>query len=363
MNTIKNNSEEYSNSFEILSLSINQSLIGISFFDNSKKIITCNEIQEFNQEGFQKTIDFLSKISYDTILIPKNIPLFLKTFLVDCKNNQKRNIISFKSSDYDLENVKTSLFQLNLKNNNDENYNNSFLNHKKFAYLSTKFDFSRSESLKSLGPLINFLIQQTIITNEFSLNQIILQNDSKLVFINTKTLESLQIFKEETHPSLIKGKGKSKEGFSLFNVFESQITTNQGKILLKKWFLNPTFNENLIKYRLETVKDIKDNFGKEDWKNFRNFLKKIYDMGKIVKKFIDVKGKLEDWKKIKSSFESLIKIGSFLKSHNNWKIKEIKIFKKLIEIDLEPIIVINNMIQKCLRLIFLNILIKYLYFF
>lgn len=49
--------------------------------------------------------------------------------------------------------------------------------------------------------------------------------------------------------SLIQGKGKSKEGFSLFKCFEKLCKTYIGKTLLKNWFLSPTYDINVLKYR------------------------------------------------------------------------------------------------------------------
>ena len=85
------------------------------------------------------------------------------------------------------------------------------------------FDYFNPETLQSTGSLVNFLIQQSIINCDFCLENLIVKNIEKKLYINRKTMESLQIFKEEVHPSLIKGKGRSKEGFSLYNLFESQV--------------------------------------------------------------------------------------------------------------------------------------------
>ncbi|EGR33352.1 hypothetical protein IMG5_055310 [Ichthyophthirius multifiliis] len=48
------------------------------------------------------------------------------------------------------------------------------------------------------------------------------------------------------HPSLIKGKGKAKEGFSLFMIFEKFACTKNGKKKLKQIFFTPTYNKEII---------------------------------------------------------------------------------------------------------------------
>lgn len=53
------------------------------------------------------------------------------------------------------------------------------------------------------------------------------------------TLRSLQIFSKEIHPSLIKGTGRSKEGFSLF-AYLDQTRSIGGRRVLKEWMMRPS---------------------------------------------------------------------------------------------------------------------------
>jgi DNA mismatch repair ATPase MutS len=38
--------------------------------------------------------------------------------------------------------------------------------------------------------------------------------------VDPMALQSLQIFREEKHPNVISGRGRSKEGFSLFSILD-----------------------------------------------------------------------------------------------------------------------------------------------
>ena len=51
----------------------------------------------------------------------------------------------------------------------------------------------------------------------------------KKVEISKQTFENLLIFKEEIHPSMIKGKGRSKEDLSLFSTLSNLCNTLKGK--------------------------------------------------------------------------------------------------------------------------------------
>jgi hypothetical protein len=51
---------------------------------------------------------------------------------------------------------------------------------------------------------------------------------------------------EEIHPSLIKGKGLSKEGYSIYTLYETFLTTSYSKKRLKNWFLNPVYDAVIL---------------------------------------------------------------------------------------------------------------------
>jgi len=56
-----------------------------------------------------------------------------------------------------------------------------------------------------------------------------------LMQLDSEVKNQLEIFREEIHPSQIKGKGKSKEGFSIFSSFLYTVTFG-GRKLLSEWF-------------------------------------------------------------------------------------------------------------------------------
>ena len=64
--------------------------------------------------------------------------------------------------------------------------------------------------------------------------------------LDSDVKNQLEIFWEEVHPSQIKGKGKSKEGFSIFSSF-CFTTTPGGRKILHNWFSNPLKDPTEIK--------------------------------------------------------------------------------------------------------------------
>lgn len=59
---------------------------------------------------------------------------------------------------------------------------------------------------------------------------------NKYILYQNSLLYDIKVFNEVTHPSMIKGQGKSKEAYSLFSIFSKSIITPQGKVLLHKNF-------------------------------------------------------------------------------------------------------------------------------
>lgn len=80
---------------------------------------------------------------------------------------------------------------------------------------------------------------------------------SESMFINNDTLLSLQITTTESHPNAqqqgpVKS-GSSKEGLSVYGLFHPLAKTQQGRRLLKKMFLQPSLNLEVINERHDTI--------------------------------------------------------------------------------------------------------------
>jgi DNA mismatch repair protein MSH5 len=83
---------------------------------------------------------------------------------------------------------------------------------------------------------------------------------SESMFINTDMLLSLQIMSTESHPNAQQhgpaskaGSGGSKEGLSVYGLFQNFAKTSQGRMLLRQYFLRPSQNKATIDERLDTI--------------------------------------------------------------------------------------------------------------
>ncbi|RMD45070.1 hypothetical protein DV735_g190, partial [Chaetothyriales sp. CBS 134920] len=76
------------------------------------------------------------------------------------------------------------------------------------------------------------------------------------MFVNPDTLSALQIIQPESHPNIFKqgpGTSGSKEGLSVFGLFQHHARTPQGKARLRTMFLRPSLDLNVINERLDFV--------------------------------------------------------------------------------------------------------------
>lgn len=88
--------------------------------------------------------------------------------------------------------------------------------------LSADFDMSNEPLLKSMGALISYMRSFIfhLDTGPISVNSVESFTLDSYMRIDPSVTKSLHIFSEEAHPNIVKGKGRSKEGFSVFGLLD-----------------------------------------------------------------------------------------------------------------------------------------------
>ncbi|KAI1744377.1 putative MSH5 protein [Xylaria scruposa] len=107
------------------------------------------------------------------------------------------------------------------------------------------------------------------------------------MFVNADTLVSLQIMQPEYHPnSLQRGPTGSssgaKEGLSLYGLFSHLAATPQGKLKLRRMFLQPSTDINVIRERQRTISFFLRPGNTDAFCDISKDLRKIKDMKSIV---------------------------------------------------------------------------------
>jgi MutS domain III len=125
-----------------------------------------------------------------------------------------------------------------------------------YHMLGTLIDFSSEVQIKCVGALVSFL-QTTIFRLEadetVTLARIVHTQSSMYMNLSESAIESLHIFSTEHHPLVAaKGRGNSKEGFSIFSLLD-RTCSRGGREMLKHWMLKPLLNRDEIMMRLDGV--------------------------------------------------------------------------------------------------------------
>jgi DNA mismatch repair protein MSH5 len=94
----------------------------------------------------------------------------------------------------------------------------------------------------------------------FRINTLAMFSLKDNMFVNSDTIHSLQITSLESHPNAQQQgpaarnwSGGHKEGLSIYGLFGNFAKTQQGRLLLRQYFLRPSTNRRVINNRLDTI--------------------------------------------------------------------------------------------------------------
>ncbi|CAM9928524.1 unnamed protein product [Ascophyllum nodosum] len=195
-----------------------------------------------------------------------------------------------------------------------------------FNRLACVIDFQAQQQARALGALMSYL-QSKVFTLEGSGTVTVATvrqlDNSRSMFIDAMALRSLGIMAEEFHPNVLSGKGRSKEGFSVFGLFD-RTRTASGRRCLKEWMLKPLYDIGDINARQDGVEVLMQAENAEICKRLRSQLGKSHDMARILLRIKKARTKREgggtgaygrevvstfmDWCKLIQSIESTLDI-------------------------------------------------------
>lgn len=114
------------------------------------------------------------------------------------------------------------------------------------------------------------------------------------VRLDNNALMSLQIFHEEKHPNVINGRGKAKEGFSLFSLLD-QTRSRPGRKVLKEWMLRPLRCVEKIEERQMMVELLLQGEAMEVVNNAGRLLGRVGDVGRVLLRVKRAGATVNDW--------------------------------------------------------------------
>ena len=158
----------------------------------------------------------------------------------------------------------------------------------------TSINFSNTQQISCCGALLKFLI-----SSELRVHSIKYSNAGGLA-IDFNTLESLQIIKEDLHPSNINTIGRSKEGLSILSLLDTTCTP-QGRRKIKENLLRP----------LNTLEDINKSLDRIEY--FLGNLAMVYDIISDLKSFGDLEVCLKKFREGRETTSDWVKLLNSLK--------------------------------------------------
>ncbi|KAK8792877.1 hypothetical protein WA158_005041 [Blastocystis sp. Blastoise] len=147
---------------------------------------------------------------------------------------------------------------------------------------------------------------------------------STYMYMEPNAYSDLQIFSVDFHPSVIKGKGKEKEGFSLFSLMD-RTKTPAGMRLLKQWMSSPLCDKTKILYRQQMIQYFLQSSFSALLPQMSPIIAGIKDISRIILRIKTVQAKFTDWISLYHSLSNILHFGeilSLLQKYNTLPIPE-----------------------------------------
>ncbi|KAF9171840.1 MutS protein msh5 [Mortierella sp. AD010] len=187
--------------------------------------------------------------------------------------------------------------------------------------LSNSIDLESTESVGCAGAIVNFLSRRGIShrTTRGGCSLAILAIESFAIdshmFININSLSSLQIFEDESHPSMHSSIRGRKEGLSLYGIL-NHTKTSQGRYLLKQWLLRPSLDLSIIHARQQSVECFSRTENQPTVGQLASSLSHIKNIPKVLQT-LPRKATISEWQAILQILQQfvvkeLVDIGTFI---------------------------------------------------
>jgi DNA mismatch repair protein MSH5 len=189
-----------------------------------------------------------------------------------------------------------------------------------YLQLVSAIDLESTQLKQSMGALLNYLQ-----TNIFNMDDgMIMVSDVRqldlisYLRIDSSSFRALQIFTEEKHPEVIKGVGRSKEGFSLFGLFD-RTRSLPGRQCLKEWMMKPFCDKERISSRQDGVAMTTRSTNLDFVTDISKLMRKIHDIPRMLLRIKKVEATHVEWCRLYSSLEAALPILDIMTTFKNDK--------------------------------------------
>ncbi|UYV80047.1 msh-5 [Cordylochernes scorpioides] len=300
-----------------LSIVWNSGLLGAAYYQTDNDFLYIYTDSEESAPEFLLLKSILNQINPNYIIIATKADARLKEFLnkISEKSKQstqeklfeKMNIIQYLPNiefSYDVAKNRIRDLQLPGMPQDASDY-------QKQIYLSSLINPSDVCAIRSIGGLLKYLDKNRIgfqLDDDISSVPILgiksfsLKN---IVTVNDSTYSALQIFKQEYHPSVYKYTSGMKEGLSLFGIF-NKCKTFIGAKELRRWFLHPVRNIEMINQRLMCIEYLLHHNNQDLIASLTDGLKNIKYIGRIISKMRTSQASIKEWSSLYKTIHNII---------------------------------------------------------
>lgn len=177
-----------------------------------------------------------------------------------------------------------------------------------YQQLACVLDLEQEQSRLALGAVLAYM-QETIFKldgGKVIVSSVKNFSQEDYMRIDQASLRSLQIFSEDIHPNVIKGKGRSKEGFSLFGLFD-RTHSLPGRQRLRNWMTCPFRDKARILHRQKGVAIMAHPSNRDFVSGFASLLRHFHDLPKLLLRIKKVEATHVEWCKIYVTLQTVQK--------------------------------------------------------
>lgn len=180
--------------------------------------------------------------------------------------------------------------------------------------LSSFVKLEQTQAIRSMGGLLQFLSSvDSLGEGDLIIEDIIAFEIEGTLLVDAVTLESLQIFKSENHPSS-HNIGPDKEGISLFRLLDKTVSTC-GRKLMRQWVSRPITDRKKLFERHHST-SLFYSMDQSLIKELKASIKGVGNIPYISSKIKTGTATVKDWEIIARTIHSVLNIKKFYREHN-----------------------------------------------
>lgn len=185
--------------------------------------------------------------------------------------------------------------------------------------LEIDMDIEKIRLKQALGALLTYLQDHTFNLDQGRIFVSAIERFPNITYLrlDDNSYKALQIFHEDYHPNWISNYGKSKEGFSLYGLYDRTHSV-LGKQKLREWMAKPFCDIDRILERQEGIRFALRETNRDLLSQFKFHLRHVSDIPRLIVRIKKVTAKAKDWCKLFASLTNATAIVEKMEVHKQY---------------------------------------------